>query len=120
MSAIQGITMSEVLVEFDTVLAAENGVRYKPRVCGRPAGHMWQGWIEFEPLDDGAPVQTGVESEQPNLVDLQYWAGGLTQVFLEGALARAIRRQTTNGVARPQTRDTVNDADNEADGRDAR
>src|SRR4029450_11306906 len=30
------------------------------------------------------------EATQPNLTDLRYWATGLTPVYLEGALARAL------------------------------
>ena len=36
------------------------------------------------------PVQSPRETTQPNLTDLNYWATGLTPVYLEGALARAL------------------------------
>jgi hypothetical protein len=72
-------------------VSADNGAVYRPRACGRNNGRIWEGWIEFAPVGGDAPVRTGVESEQPNRNDLMYWAEGLTQVFLEGALARALR-----------------------------
>jgi hypothetical protein len=50
---------------------------------------MWQGWIEFIPIGGGEPVRSGRETTQPNLQDTEYWATGLTPIFLEGALARA-------------------------------
>jgi hypothetical protein len=51
----------------------------------------WQGWIEFLPEDGGLPVRSGRETTQPNRVDTEYWATGLTEVYLEGALMRAKR-----------------------------
>ena len=56
---------------------------------------MWEGWVEFTPIDGGTEVLvTGVESTQPERVHLEYWATGLTPVFLEGALSRARRPVT--------------------------
>jgi hypothetical protein len=51
---------------------------------------LWQGWIEFTPLGGGAPIRSGRETTQPNRSDLVYWATGLSAVYLEGALKRAI------------------------------
>lgn len=82
--------MAEVLVQFDTVVTTIDGRRFIPRACGRPAGNVWDGWIEFVPIDSGPPVRTPRETEQPNRADLLYWAQGLTQVYLDGALARAL------------------------------
>jgi hypothetical protein len=60
------------------------------------ADGMWQGWIEFLPLDGGAPIRSARETTQPNRTDAAYWATGLTAVYLEGALQRAL-----NPAARP-------------------
>jgi hypothetical protein len=51
---------------------------------------LWQGWIEFTPLGGGAPMRSGRETTQPNRADLVYWATGLSPVYLEGALRRAV------------------------------
>jgi len=83
--------MPEVLVEFDTILTTRDGRAYRPQACGRTeASGTWEGWLEFLPVADGAPVRSGRETEQPNRADLKYWAEGLTQVYLEGALNRAL------------------------------
>lgn len=91
--------MAEVLVEFDTAILGADGTKWAPRVCGKIApDNLWEGWIEFTPLDDSAdPVRTARETEQPNRGDLMYWAQGLTQAYLEGALNRALTRP----LARP-------------------
>jgi len=82
--------MAEVFMSFDTPISDELGT-YHPRVVGRQAEDgMWEGWLEFLPIDGGGEVQVGpVESRQPERHDLVYWATGLTPIFLEGALQRA-------------------------------
>ena len=84
--------MAEMLSEFAVVLVAENGTRYQPRACGAEmADGTWQGWLEFVPLDGGATIRSGRETTQPNWKTLQYWATGLTPVYLEGALQRTLK-----------------------------
>ncbi len=81
----------EVLVEFDSLLVATDGTGWHPRACGGIADDgLWEGWVEFVSTDGTAHVRTPRETEQPNREDLAYWATGLTQVYLEGALRRAI------------------------------
>jgi hypothetical protein len=85
--------MPEVLLAFDEPIRDEDGA-YHVRVIGRFASDgMWEGWLEFEPLDDegGKALVGPVESRQPQREHLAYWATGLTPVFLEGALHRAKR-----------------------------
>jgi len=87
--------MAEVLLEFDAPVAAGNGKSYIARACGdeMPDGG-WQGWIEFVPVGNGEPVRSARETTQPNRDDTVYWATGLTPVFLEGALRRALKPLT--------------------------
>src|SRR5439155_2058235 len=51
---------------------------------------LWDGWIEFMRAGDDVTVTSPRETQQPNRADLVYWAKGLTQAYLEGALKRAI------------------------------
>lgn len=83
--------MAEVLMSFEQPVLHATG-HYHARAVGRAADDgMWDGWIEFEPLDHEGPAVIGpVESRQPEAHDLAYWATGLTPVFLEGALKRAL------------------------------
>ena len=84
--------MSEVLVQFAELVTDENGRRYLARACGaQMAGDTrWQGWVEFVPIGGGAPVASSRETTQPNRTDTVYWATGLTPIYLEGALQRAL------------------------------
>jgi len=87
--------MAELLMSYDAPVIHGSG-RYHARAVGRLAeDSMWEGWLEFEPLDDDRPVVVGpVESRQPEAHDLAYWSTGLTPVFLEGALKRALNPLT--------------------------
>jgi hypothetical protein len=99
--------VAEVLVEFDTTVTGSDGTRWLPRVCGRVADDgLWEGWIEFLPLRDSAePVRTPRETGQSNRNSLMYWAQGLTQIYLEAALVRALapplRRPSEGPTVRP-------------------
>jgi hypothetical protein len=84
--------MAEVLVQFEDTVSGPDGRVYTARVCGRKADDgLWEGWIEFTPHGEGMVLRTPRESEQPKRSDLEYWATGLTAVYLEGALRRALR-----------------------------
>jgi len=87
--------MAEVLTSYAEPVVDDSG-RYHARAIGRLSNdHMWEGWLEFEPLDGKRAVVVGpVESRQPEAHDLAYWATGLTPVFLEGALKRALNPLT--------------------------
>ena len=83
--------MAEVLLEYEATVLDETGREYVARACGRKCddGH-WEGWLEFVPLDGGIVARTARETTQPNRTDTAYWATGLTGVYLEGALRRAL------------------------------
>jgi len=84
--------VAEVLAQFTDPLAGEDGAIYLARACGVLASDgLWQGWIEFEPVDGGATLRSGRETTQPNRQDALYWASGLSHVYLEGALRRALK-----------------------------
>ena len=83
--------MAEVLVEFDAAFRGPDGQRYAPRACARGAEDgRWEGWLEFSDLDSGEVIRSGRETTQPSRADTMYWATGLTRVYLEGALVRAL------------------------------
>jgi hypothetical protein len=93
--------MAEVLEAFSDVLVDETGVRYRSHACGAemPDG-KWQGWLEFAPLDGKPAIRSGRETTQPNRKDLMYWATGLTPVYLEGALQRALKPIAVRTITR--------------------
>lgn len=65
---------------------------YRPRVYGEPQPDgSWGGWIVFFPLDGSPAVATDAETTQGTIESLGVWAAGLTSVYLEGALVRALQ-----------------------------
>ena len=75
-------------------LVTTGGGLYTARICGRQRSDgVWEGWVEYEPTDGSPVLRTPRETTQPKLTDLEYWAGGLTPVYLEGALERAIEAE---------------------------
>jgi hypothetical protein len=95
--------VAETLLQFPRPIAAPDGTLYEARACGSAmAANMWQGWIEFVPLDGGAPIRSRRETTQPNRTDTEYWATGLTDVYLEGALRRALEPPVSVPTPPPQ------------------
>jgi hypothetical protein len=83
--------MAETLMRYQHAIAGPDGELYEARAVGsRMSGGKWQAWIEFVPLDGGKPLRTARETTQPNRDDAVYWATGLSPVYLEGALRRAL------------------------------
>jgi hypothetical protein len=83
--------MAQVVAAFSDVIWTTDGTSYTATACGRERpDRTWEGWLEFAPDDTSPVLRTKRETTQPNLTDLRYWATGLTPVYLEGALARAL------------------------------
>ena len=96
--------MAEVLVEFFDVVISAGTSRYRARACGTGLENgQWQGWVEFIDLETGDAVRSPRETTQPNRTDTVYWATGLTPIYLEGALQRALHPAFR---ARPRTQAT--------------
>jgi hypothetical protein len=95
--------MAETLLQYQKPVLAPDGSLYEARACGGPMeGGTWEGWIEFVPLDGSGPLRSRRETTQPNRTDTEYWATGLTQVYLEGALRRTLDAPVTIVTTPPQ------------------
>ena len=67
-------------------------VWYRPRAFGdRQADGAWDGWLVFFPVSGGRAIASDQETTQATLDALAVWASSVTPVYLEGALARALR-----------------------------
>jgi hypothetical protein len=99
--------MAKILVKFDEPIAARSGKTYFAQAVGQPIdGRLWEGWLEFLGVEDALDsFATDRETTQPNRKDTEYWAQGLTRVYLEGALDRAI------ALAEPHRRRALMDAE---------
>ena len=85
--------MVELVHERVIALSDSDGTVYdRALVYAEPNGRTtWAGFVEFVPTK-GQPVRTGHETTQSNIEGVAYWATGLEDVYLDGALTRARRR----------------------------
>ena len=82
--------MRELIHRHSAHVRSADGDLYEALIYGtRRADGTWIGWLEFLPLAGGRVLRTGQETSQPNHNALEYWAGGLEPLYLEGALERA-------------------------------
>jgi hypothetical protein len=80
-----------VAVYQDSPLTLTEGRIYTAQASGRQRSDgTWEGWLEFIPNDNSVVLRSQRETTQPNLAALEYWAGGLTPVYLKGALERTL------------------------------
>jgi hypothetical protein len=109
-SAFRVREMSEILVKFDEPISTPDGRKFFAQAAGKEAdGGLWEGWLEFLPADDSSEaVCSERETTQPNRKNVEYWAQGLTKVYLEGALNRALEpagvARQSNGFQRESSR----------------
>jgi hypothetical protein len=93
--------MSVCIQTYDHILIAPDGIEYRARACGVLNGEIYEGWIEFVPLEGGEVLRTPRETTQPNAADLEYWASGISAVYLEGALLRVPKYAREHHPSRP-------------------
>lgn len=84
--------MDSIVHERIVSLEGSDGQTYAlARVHAEETGvRSWSGWIEFL-TETGQRVVTDRETTQPSREAVAYWATGLEPVYIEGALARAVR-----------------------------
>lgn len=97
--------MSETLVKFDESIADSTGARYFAEAMGRQREDgLWEGYLEFLPVNEKAErIVSERETTQPNRKAVDYWAQGLTRVYLSGALDRARLSTSAHERARPRS-----------------
>ncbi len=67
-----------------------DGKTYEVRVVGsKRRDGTWSGALEFRDVKSGKTLSTDQETSQPDRTALEYWATGIEDIFLEGALRRA-------------------------------
>lgn len=83
--------MRELIHRHSAYVRTADGGLYEALIYGASrADGSWIGWLEFLPLTGGPILRTGRETTQADRDALEYWAGGLEPLYLEGALERAL------------------------------
>ena len=90
--------MPELIHTHSALVKGPQGAIYEARIYAEPErGGTWKGWLEFHPVaretktSAAGVLRTDRETTQPNRDAVDYWAGGLEPIYLEGAFARAHR-----------------------------
>lgn len=84
--------MPELIHIYTAEVVDQSGIRLEARaMADRRANGTWEAWLEFVPRDGGTPFRTDRETTQPDRAAVDYWAGGIETIYLEGALQRARR-----------------------------
>jgi hypothetical protein len=87
--------MAELIHKHSMIVKDDETVYIVRTYAEQRADRTWHAWLEFHPTDKSRPLlRTGQETSQPSRVTIEYWASGLTPVYLEGALTRAQGRLT--------------------------
>src|SRR6478752_4151112 len=83
--------METLFQQFERPMRDGGGDIFLVFVQGRSRPHdTWEGWLVFERQRDARRFNTPVETTQSNAEAVRYWASGLTDTYLEGALERAL------------------------------
>lgn len=83
--------METLFQQFERPIREGSGDTFLVFVQGRSRPHdTWEGWLVFERQRDARRFSTPVETTQPDANAVLYWASGLTDTYLEGALDRAL------------------------------
>jgi hypothetical protein len=85
-------SMAHLLLVYEaSPLRLDDEVTCVAQAWGRErADGTWEGWLEFVSGHGTVVLHSPRETTQPNRAALEYWASGLTPVYLAGALERAL------------------------------
>jgi hypothetical protein len=88
------MSMSELLREHPTLVGGTNGdadAAYVAQIRGRALNDgRWEAWIVFVPVQENGPMRrTERDTTQASREAVEYWAAGVTSIYLQGALARS-------------------------------
>jgi hypothetical protein len=87
-----GEAHSELILRLPGTVWNERGGFTASVIAREIQGDAWEGLLEFIAVGTKAPlsVTTGIETRQRDLLALERWASGVTAVYAEGALSRAL------------------------------
>ena len=89
--------MDAVLMQLSDTVSDERGIFHVLVMARERDDGRWEGWLEFVPSANGScRYATPIETLQHDRSTLERWASGLTPVYANGALARAVGTATAH------------------------
>jgi hypothetical protein len=87
--------------QYTPILVGPTGERYVAQAyMDRQPGGLWEAWLVFFSLETGAALATDRETTQSTREHIIYWATGLGETYLQGALGRALGSRLEAELAR--------------------
>lgn len=87
--------------QYTPILVGPTGERYVAQAyMDRQPGGLWEAWLVFFSLETGAALATDRETTQSTREHIIYWATGLGETYLQGALERALGSRLEAELAR--------------------
>jgi hypothetical protein len=82
--------MAELVREYPTLVGGMDDTAFVAQVWGRQMSDgRWEAWIVFTPVAGGHTRRTDRETVQATRAAVEYWASGVTSIYLQGALNRS-------------------------------
>jgi hypothetical protein len=82
--------MAELLREYPTLVGGVDDTAFVAQIWGREMSDgRWEAWIVFVPIARGQMRRTERDTTQATRAALEYWASGVTSIYLQGALGRS-------------------------------
>ena len=82
--------MAELLREYPMLVGGVDDNAFVAQIWGRQMGDgRWEAWIVFTPITHGQTRRTERETIQATRAGVEYWASGVTSIYLQGALHRS-------------------------------
>jgi hypothetical protein len=84
--------VSELIADLPYRIIDTTGNEFYVSVAGEPrVDGLWEGWLEYVPVDESEPLLTPTETTQSTRAALVHWAEALTDTYVQGAFGRAVR-----------------------------
>jgi hypothetical protein len=95
----------QFIQQYSPILNGPNGERYVARAYmdQQPSG-LWEAWLVFFSLTSRVALATDRETTQSTREHTLYWATGLGETYLQGALERALDLRPESQLARHASR----------------
>jgi hypothetical protein len=82
--------MAEMVREYPPLVGGTDDTAFVAQVWGRQMSDgRWEAWIVFTPVAGGHTRRTDRETMQATRAAVEYWASGVTSIYLQGALTRS-------------------------------
>src|SRR5262249_4552852 len=93
--------MADMLREHPTLVGGIDDTAYVAQIwANEMSDGRWEAWVLFVPISTGRARRTERETIQAHRAGVEYWASGVTSIYLQGAFARSRPARVTAAAGR--------------------